>query len=189
MKRSSTVLQRLGTWLYPPELPNTKENSSSSPSTRFFSREAAGGGFEGFVWIACDQTRPLQGFLLTFSIERGWGTNRPSHHYKIFDSQTLVKLERKIGKVPCVCVCVSVCICVSVYVYVWVSFCKYDPFNSARTCRQLSLNCKSYDLSIFFIVWCCSIHFTHTHKYICFCVFRHENIPSSYRPVLTVISV
>lgn len=145
--------------MYPSELPNTKENSSSSPSTRFFSWEAAGGGFEGFVWIACDQTGPLQGFLLTFSIERGWGTNRPSHHYKVFDSQTLVKLEGKVGKVPCVCVCVCVSASMTHFIL--------------HECRQLSLNCKSSDLSIFFIIWCCSIHYMYRYKYIlCLCVFR-----------------
>lgn len=40
------------------------------------------GGFGGFVWIVFDQTGPLLGSLLTFSIQRGWGASRPSHRYK-----------------------------------------------------------------------------------------------------------
>lgn len=150
MKWSSPVLQRLGTWLYPAELLNTKENSSSSPSTRFFSQEAAGGGFEGFVWIACDQTGPLQGFLLTFSIERDWDTSRPSHHYKLCDSQTLVKLQGKIGKVPCVFVCVSN------YLYARMT-------HFPQICWQLSLNYKSSELSPDFYIYVCMYKFIYIY--------------------------
>lgn len=80
------------------------------------------GDLGGFVWIVFDQTGPLLGSLLTFSIQRRWGTSRPSHHYKVFDSQTSAIRESRQGAL---CGCVRACVCLCL-------ICQFDPLQFAN---------------------------------------------------------